>query len=578
MGPQVAYFMPQILIEHGPARARHRRPGRRLPRRQPVRAAGPRPGLRLVGDLGRPGHHRHLRGEALRARRLDARRAVDALPLQGPVPGDGDPHAGEQHHAERRATPRRPRPTRSRRSAPCTASSTSAAPSTAQPVAFARQRSTYFHEADSARAFADLNRPVEGAERRGLPAGRCHKINFTFNWFYADDRDIGYFNSGDNPVRAAGADPDFPNWGTGEYDWQGWETTFKTADVHALRGAPAGGQPGLHHLLEQQAGARLRRRRRPVGLRPASTARSRSTSRSSQRIAGAGKMSLPEADRLDGGRRHRRPARRRRCCRCCSRSSGTPSDPQLAAAVAHAPGLGRLGRPPDRPRPGRPVRRTRTRSRSWTPGGRELLEAEFKPEMGAAFFDAVHGVLAFDNEPNNHGQHLGSAYQDGWWGYVSKDLRRVLGQSVSGRLLAHVLRRRLADAPAATRCARRSRTRSPCRRARSTTRTPSTAGTQRVAQCPAGKSDQWCFDSVRFRPIGAVTVPHDPLDQPPDLPAGRRDPGPPRRAATPRPKGATPAAGSARAGLPGLRARRTASTARRSRSARATRPCRARTT
>ena len=34
-----------------------------------------------------------------------------------------------------------------------------------------------------------------------------------------------------------------------------------------------------------------------------------------------------------------------------------------------------------------------------------------------------------------------------------------------------------------------------------------TAGVQRVSGCPAGKSDQWCFDSVRFRPIGAVTVP-----------------------------------------------------------------------
>jgi hypothetical protein len=35
---------------------------------------------------------------------------------------------------------------------------------------------------------------------------------------------------------------------------------------------------------------------------------------------------------------------------------------------------------------------------------------------------------------------------------------------------------------------------------------PGTAGVQRVDTCPAGKSDQWCFDSVRFRPIGAITV------------------------------------------------------------------------
>ena len=111
---------------------------------------------------------------------------------------------------------------------------------------------------------------------------------------------------------------------------------------------------------------------------------------------------------------------------------GTPSDPQQAAAVADAAGLGRLGR-----RTGSTATRTaptttRTRSRSWTPGGRELLEAEFKPEMGTAFFDAVHGDdRASTTSRNNHGQHLGSAYQDGWYGYVSKDLRRVLGQTAS---------------------------------------------------------------------------------------------------------------------------------------------------
>jgi hypothetical protein len=114
-------------------------------------------------------------------------------------------------------------------------------------------------------------------------------------------------------------------------------------------------------------------------------------------------------------------------------------------------------------------------------------------------------VLGFDNEPNNHGQHLGSAYQGGWWGYVSKDLRRVLGQSAQdpfsrsycggGSLTAcrDALRQALSDAlgvPASTLYDEDS----------------GTAGTQRVDTCPAGKSDQWCFDSVRFRPIGGVTV------------------------------------------------------------------------
>ena len=35
-------------------------------------------------------------------------------------------------------------------------------------------------------------------------------VDYTFNWFYVDDKDIAYFNSGDNPVRAKGADPSLP--------------------------------------------------------------------------------------------------------------------------------------------------------------------------------------------------------------------------------------------------------------------------------------------------------------------------------------------------------------------------------
>ena len=42
-------------------------------------------------------------------------------------------------------------------------------------------------------------------------------------------------------------------------------------------------------------------------------------------------------------------------------------------------------------------------------------------------------MLALDNAPNNHGAHLGSAYQDGWYGYVSRTCGRSLGRKVQGR-------------------------------------------------------------------------------------------------------------------------------------------------
>ncbi len=92
----------------GPPRPRLRRPRGRLRRRQPLRPPRSRPGLRLVGDLGRPGHHRLVRRAALRARRRTAHGQLDALPVAGAVPADRGPRAGQQHHSERR----RPEPGR----------------------------------------------------------------------------------------------------------------------------------------------------------------------------------------------------------------------------------------------------------------------------------------------------------------------------------------------------------------------------------------------------------------------------------------------------------------------------------
>ena len=44
----------------------------------------------------------------------------------------------------------------------------------------------------------------------------------TFNSFYADDRDIGVFTSGLVPIRPANVDPDLPIKGTGREEWRGF--------------------------------------------------------------------------------------------------------------------------------------------------------------------------------------------------------------------------------------------------------------------------------------------------------------------------------------------------------------------
>jgi acyl-homoserine lactone acylase PvdQ len=70
-----------------------------------------------------------------------------------------------------------------------------------KPVAFAKLRSTYFHEVDSAAGFMDFNTP-EVVRGPATFQRAADKIGYTFNWFYSDSKHISYFNSGANPVRA----------------------------------------------------------------------------------------------------------------------------------------------------------------------------------------------------------------------------------------------------------------------------------------------------------------------------------------------------------------------------------------
>lgn len=54
-------------------------------------------------------------------------------------------------------------------------------------------------------------------------------INYTFNWFYADSRDIAYYNSGSNPVRAPGVDAGLPLRAEPAYEWADFDPATNTA-------------------------------------------------------------------------------------------------------------------------------------------------------------------------------------------------------------------------------------------------------------------------------------------------------------------------------------------------------------
>ncbi len=87
-------------------------------------------------------------------------------------------------------------------------------------VAISTKRSTRGRELLSALAFQDLNTNRAHDPQSFFRA--MNQLEFTFNWFYADNRDIAMFSSGRLPIRAANVGSGLPTKGTGEYEWRGF--------------------------------------------------------------------------------------------------------------------------------------------------------------------------------------------------------------------------------------------------------------------------------------------------------------------------------------------------------------------
>ena len=104
-------------------------------------------------------------------------------------------------------------------------------------VAFTSARTTYFHEADSAIGFFALNDPTFVHDPQSFRRA-TDGINFAFNWGYIDRDHIAYQLSGWYPQRAKGTSPDFPVFGTGEYDWQGYDTNLHTESTVGIEQRP----------------------------------------------------------------------------------------------------------------------------------------------------------------------------------------------------------------------------------------------------------------------------------------------------------------------------------------------------
>jgi acyl-homoserine lactone acylase PvdQ len=87
-------------------------------------------------------------------------------------------------------------------------------------VAISRKRATRGREILSGLAWQDLNTNVPRNARQFLRSAA--KLEMSFNWYYADDRDIATYSTGRLPIRAPTVEPGLPTWGTGEHEWRGF--------------------------------------------------------------------------------------------------------------------------------------------------------------------------------------------------------------------------------------------------------------------------------------------------------------------------------------------------------------------
>jgi acyl-homoserine lactone acylase PvdQ len=366
-----------------------------------------------------------------------------------------------------------------------------------KPVIYTKLRSTYFHEADSALGFTELNDPSKIHGPADFQRATS-KIGFTFNWFYVDHSHIGYFNSGNNPVRAARTSSNFPV--SGRFEWRGWNPDLWSASYTPF---------ARHPQAIDQAFLTSWNNKQARGYRAAddnfgygSVYRSQSLSdRIRNGTRGSKKMSLVQLiDAMeDAGTVDLRATK---VLPWALRVVGRPPDPKLRHAVSVLRAWVRAGgHRLDRDRNGvyEHAEAISILDRWWS----RWLRVQFRPTLGAAPYKRLLSLIQQDDDPNLDGEHHGSAYQNGWYGYARKDLRRLLGKRVRGRysrIYCGGSARRGGNLP---RC--RARLRSSLKRA--VAADPAVFYKDETCEAYGMPSDQWCYDAVRQRPVGAINQP-----------------------------------------------------------------------
>jgi acyl-homoserine lactone acylase PvdQ len=278
-------------------------------------------------------------------------------------------------------------------------------------VALAQQRSTRGRDVLSARALYDLDTGRVASAKSFVRT--VSTIEAMFNFFYVDDRDIAHVTAGRLPVRAPGTDPSLPTVGTGEYDWRG----FLGAGAH-----PQTINPGAGAIVDWNS--------KPArGWGASDDNWSYGSVQRKELLTGA----------LGAGKRDVAQV-------VAAANKAATQDLRVMEVWPIIADVLRTA-----PTPNVRVGTAADLLVAWRAFGGSRLDRDGDGKIdhaGAAIMDAAWPLfaktvmrpvlgdlverLAQLHRVSNDANTQGSAYQDGWYGYVEKDLRRLLGRTVRG--------------------------------------------------------------------------------------------------------------------------------------------------
>ncbi|HET9172891.1 MAG TPA: penicillin acylase family protein [Actinospica sp.] len=378
-----------------------------------------------------------------------------------------------------------------------------------KPVAYTVQRSQYGHEADSAIGFMLFNNPTVMSTAAGFESAASN-VDFDFNWFYVNSAHTAYYNSGQNPVRAAGTDPNLPLWGNSADEWANWNPAAYTESDTAFSAHPNSTDQDYYVSWNNKQALNYSAADGDYSWGPVQRVDLLNSGIQAYLATGAKYTETSLIQTMETAATTDLRGKEVLPLLLDVIDSSTVTDSTQAALVAELTAWMNSGSRILPTSSGATSFQNAAAIQlmdAWWP---LLLQAEFSSGMGTGLFDATIADMPVNDSPSGGQQiavtgtvpsdnmaqsHKGSAFQIGWWGYVSKDLRSVLGQSVT-------------DPLPVTYCGAGSL--GACRTALLNSlvaASQESASTVYPADAYCSAGDQWCADSIIQDPLGGITHP-----------------------------------------------------------------------